>query len=120
MESRKKVPNLSSNGVSTDYRRAFGSLANYLEKIEEDATPRTRHLARRAFLNRRIQRYDKVFSPLEYEDVVTPENQLIISEINSSVDKINQIREAMHGTKDTNYDRLSELRANLVSLLSDY
>lgn len=120
MESRKKVPNLSSNNVSTDYRRVFGNLTNYLEKIDECAEARTRYLARRTFLNRRIPRYEEVFKSSEYEDVVTPENQLIVSEINSSVDEINQLRKKMFETKDTNYKRLSELRDNLVNLLFDY
>ena len=119
MESRKKMPNLSLKGVSTDYKLAFGNLINYLETLDEGAEARTRFLARRTFLNRKIQKYEEFFSSLEYEDVVTPENQLIVSKINSDVDEINKLRDEMLGTKDTNYDRLSELRVNLVSLLSD-
>lgn len=119
MESRKKVPNLSSNSVSIDYRIAFGNLTHYLEKIDENADARTKFLARRTFLNRRIQKYEEFFNPLEYEDAITPENHLTVSEINDAVNEINQLREKMLGTKDPNYDRLSELRVNLVSLLSD-
>lgn len=120
MGSRKKVPNLSSKGISTDYRIALGSLTNYLEKIDEEgATPRTRFLARRAFLNRKIPRYDEVFKPSEYEEVITPENQLIVSEIGISIDEINALRDQMQQDKrELNYDRLSELRGNLVNLLS--
>ena len=61
---KKNVPNICNNSnVSYDYSIAFGGLTNYLERVAEDAAPRTRHLALRAFLHRVIPtKYEEYFS----------------------------------------------------------
>ncbi|MEK6823602.1 MAG: hypothetical protein AABY06_01075 [Nanoarchaeota archaeon] len=110
--------NLPEKGISRDYKLSFGNLSNYIEKINEGASSRTKFLARRAFLNRKIPQYGEFFSSQEYLEILSSENQLIILEINKTVDQINKIREQMQTNKDTNYETLSNLRKNLIDLIS--
>lgn len=112
---KKPVPNLSPvTGVSYDYRIAFGSLSNYLEKIRDNDTPRTRHMARRAFLHRAIPRYEEYFDSATYRDVITDRNRVTVSQINAIIDTINELRKA----SVTNYDRLHPIEQELLSLIS--
>lgn len=89
----KKIPNLiPSTGISADFRRAFGNLTNYLERIRENDPPRTKHLAKRSFLHRSIPHYEEFFDPSVYENVITDKNKETIRNINLVIDKINESR----------------------------
>ncbi len=112
---KKPVPNLSSTtGVSHDYRIAFGNLSNYLERVRDNDPPRTRHLAKRAFLHRAIPRYEEYFDPESYSDVITDANRETVSRINAVVSAINELRHA----EIIDYDQLHPLEQELLSLIS--
>lgn len=113
--NKKPVPNLSKETkVSYDFKLAFGNLNNYLERIEENDLPRTRHLAKRAFLHREIPHYDEYFNPDVYQDVVTEENKYAVNEINLVVDEINEKRRQ----KVSDYEQLAMLRDKLENLIN--
>lgn len=112
---KKPVPNLSSTtGVSHDYRIAFGNLSNYLERIRDNDPPRTRHLAKRAFLHRAIPPYEEYFDPEIYSDVITDTNRETVARINAVVNTLNELRHA----EVIDYDRLNPLEQELLSLIS--
>lgn len=112
---KKPVPNLcSTTGVSHDYRIAFGNLSNYLERVRDNDSPRTRHLAKRAFLHRAIPRYEEHFDSEVYADVITDLNREIVAKINAIVDTVSELRKA----NVIDYDRLHPLEQELLSLIS--
>lgn len=112
---KRPVPNLrSATGVSHDYRLAFGNLSNYLERVRDNDPPRTRHLARRAFLHRSIPRYEEHFDSEVYADVITDFNRDVVAKINAIIDSVNELRKA----NITDYDRLHPLEQELLSLIS--
>lgn len=112
---KKTIPNLrSATGVSHDFRIAFGNLSNYLERIRDGDPPRTRHLARRAFLHRSIPRYEEHFDPEVYADVITDSNREVVAKINEIVDTVNAHRKA----NVVDYDKLHPLEQELLSLIS--
>lgn len=102
------------SGVSHDFRIAFGNLSNYLERIRDNDPPRTRHLARRAFLHRAIPRYEEYFDPEAYADVITDLNRGAVARINAAIDAVNALRKA----NVVDYDRLHPLEQELLSLIS--
>jgi hypothetical protein len=113
---KKDVPNICKNSkVSYDYSLAFGGLMNYLERVAEDETPRTRHLALRAFLHRVIPKYDEYFSHAEYNNVVNSQNSTVVEKINVTVDKLNELR----SKKISDCKVLKPLKEILFRLISD-
>ena len=111
---KKDVPNICQHsGVSYDYRMAFGSLTNYLEKVADNDPPRTRHLALRAFLHRVIPRYEEHFNPEEYDNVVNNLNSPVVKRINNIVDKLNELR----SQKISDFEVLHPLKISLVNLV---
>lgn len=112
---KKAVPNLSTaTGVSHDFRIAFGNLSNYLERIRDNDPPRTRHLAKRAFLHRAVPHYEEYFGPEAYADALTESNREVVANINTVVDAINELRKS----EVVDYDRLHPLEQALLSLIS--
>ncbi len=112
---KKDVPNICQKSkVSYDYSFAFGSLANYLERVAEDDPPRTRHLALRAFLHRVIPKYEEYFSPEEYNDAINSQNSEVVEKINNIVEKLNELR----SQKISDCSVLAPFKVALDSLLS--
>ena len=111
----KKIPNIiPSTGISTDFRRAFGNLTNYMERIRENDPPRTRHLAKRSFLHRSIPRYEEFFDPSLYEDVITEFNRDTVEKLNLVIDSVNQARK--ENLKED--PRLPDLEKELIKLIT--
>ena len=111
----KDVPNICKHsGVSYDYRMAFGSLTNYLEKVADNDPPRTRHLALRAFLHRSIPSYEEYFTVEEYDTVVDNLNREVVEKINNIVDKLNELR----SQKLSDFEVLHPLKISLDNLIS--
>tara|TARA_Y100000310_G_C20649084_1_gene798347 strand:+ start:466 stop:801 length:336 start_codon:yes stop_codon:yes gene_type:complete len=90
METQK---DLSGSGVSKDYLIAFGSLDNYLQRVENDEPPRLQFLAKRAFIQRSIKKYDEFFNGVGKDELITDKNREAIERLNSIVDQLNKIRE---------------------------
>ena len=112
---KKDVPNICQNsGVSYDYRMAFGSLTNYLEKVADDDPPRTRHLALRAFLHRVIPKYEEYFNLEEYDNVVNDLNSEVVEKINNTVNKLNDLR----SQKTSDFEVLHPFKVALGNLIS--
>ena len=102
----KQVPNILENtGISRDYILAFGSVDNYIRRIEKNEELRWIKLAANAYLNRPILKYEEYFKDIEYEQVITNENRERVKELNELVKNINKMRE--NGQKD--YEKLSVL-----------
>jgi hypothetical protein len=109
------VPNIcAASGVSCDYRLAYGNLNNYLERIENGESARTRFLAMRSFLNRAIPKYQEYFDPEKYVDVVTPRNETVVTRINELVERLNELRI----NEVTEFDILAPLRAALEAAIA--
>jgi hypothetical protein len=109
------IPNICpATSVSYDFRIAFGNLNNYLERIEQNEAPRTRFLARRAFLHRPIPHYNEYFNPEKYDGVITDQNRDVVVRIDAVVDQLNRLREQ----EVTDYDALAPLRNALNALIS--
>ena len=112
---KKEVPNICKHsGVSYDYRMAFGSLTNYLEKVADNDPPRTRHLALRAFFHRVIPKYEEYFKLEEYDNVVNNQNRVVVENINNIVDKLNEQR----SQKVSDFEVLHPLKIALSNLIS--
>jgi hypothetical protein len=112
---KKDVPNICQHsGVSYDYRLAFGSLTNYLEKVADNDPPRTRHLALRTFLHRVIPRYEEYFNLEEYENVVNSQNSAVVEKINNIVAKLNEQR----SQKVSDFEVLHPYKIALGNLIS--
>jgi len=112
---KKNIPNISQNSnVSYDYKLAFGSLTNYLERVDTGDPPRTRHLALRAFFHRVIPRYEEYFNLEEYDSVVNNQNSAVVEKINNIVGKLNELR----SQKISDFEVLQPLKVELVSLIS--
>jgi hypothetical protein len=111
---KKDVPNIcSKSNVSLDFSLAFGSLTNYLERVDAEDPPRTRHLAMRTFFHRVIPRYEEFFDPEEYDNVVNNQNSAVVEKINNIVDKLNELR----SQKISDFEVLHPLKLVLGSLL---
>lgn len=109
------VPNICpESGVSRDFRLAYGNLVNYLERVEASEPPRTRFLAKRSLLHRRIPRYEEYFSADKHDGVTTEQNRGVIAAINRVVDRLNTLREA----EVTDYETLAPLRDALDALIA--
>jgi hypothetical protein len=90
---KKIIPNIQPiNWLSRDFKLAFGNLSNYLERIRDNESARTRHLAKRAFLHRQIPRYEEFFDPEKFSNVVNEKNKDNIEKINTYVDELNYWR----------------------------
>ena len=113
---KKNVPNICQNSnVSYDYNLAFGSLTNYLERVDSDDPPRTRYLAMRAFFHRVIPRYEEFFDPEEYDNVINDQNRVVVEKINNTVNQLNELR----SKKTSNYETLQKLKSLLADLISN-
>ena len=89
-----QVPNISTeSGVSRDYIIAFGSLDNFLRRIDKDEPLRLRPLAKRAFLQRKIQKYREYFDWIESEKLITDQNKEAVQKLDIIVDQINKMQE---------------------------
>ena len=113
--TRLPVPRISPvNGISYDFRLAYGNLTNYLERIEANEAPRTRFLAKRSFLHRPIPRYGEYFNPEKYNGVITDTNRETIARIDLLIDRLNKLRE----NEITDYEKLAPLRDALNAIVS--
>ena len=52
---KKKIPNVGKFGLGQNYKKAFSSIHYYLECITEGSNARTKHLAKRSFLQKNIK-----------------------------------------------------------------
>jgi hypothetical protein len=90
---KKTVPNIQPiNYLSRDFKLAFGNLSNYLERIRDNESARTRHLAKRAFLHRQIPKYEEFFDPKKFSNVVNEKNKNNIIKLNLFIDELNDWR----------------------------
>ena len=111
----KQLPNvISTSGLSSDYRLAFGSLSNYIERTQEDNLPRTRHLALKAFKHRHIKNYLEYFDPQVYSNVLTEKNKSAVDKISQQIELLNEIRL----NEDVDLNQLMEIHQCLTDLLS--
>ncbi|MBI2004023.1 hypothetical protein HYS72_01010 [Candidatus Pacearchaeota archaeon] len=102
----KQIPNiLEKTGISRDYILAFGSIDNYIRRIEKKEEFRWIRLAENSYLNRPILKYEAYFSQAEYEQVVTDKNREIIKNLDRLVEEVNKMRE----NKQKDYEKLSKL-----------
>ncbi|MCG3769728.1 MAG: hypothetical protein JW384_00858 [Nitrosomonadaceae bacterium] len=109
------VPNICpTSGVSYEFRLAYGHLSNYLNRIEENESPRTCFLAKRSFLHRPISHYENYLNPEKYDGVITDKNREIIARINQLVDCINELR----ASEVADYEKLAPLHNTLDALIS--
>jgi hypothetical protein len=111
---KKNIPNICPHsGISYDYRLAFGSLTNYLERVSEGDPARTRHLAKRTFLHRHIPKYEEYFDSREYDNVINDQNHALIEQLNGIVEELNELR-----TQEiVDFDVLNALRMKLLGLI---
>lgn len=111
---KKIVENIQPQyGLSRDFKLAYGNLSNYLERIRDRDSARTRHLAKRAFIHRQIPRYDEFFNEDTYLNVITEKNKIYVYKINSYIERLNLIR--LSETLD--FKELSEIEHALNELL---
>mgnify|MGYP001162227097 CR=1 FL=1 len=89
---KRKIPNLNKENISKNYSKAFSTVDYYLECCQEKVDPRTKHLSKRSFIHRKIQKYEEYFDPEEYENVVNESNFMIISKLDDLVDQLNNFR----------------------------
>ena len=80
------------SGLSLDYKLAFASLSNLLERIAEDDSSRTKLLALKAFRHRKIKNYTEYFSDLGFDDFLTDANERQLNIIKENVDLLNELR----------------------------
>ena len=85
--------NKSEAGINKNYLIAFGSLDNYLQRVENDEPPRLQFLAKRAFIQRSIKKYAEFFNNINEDQLITDKNKEAIERLNSIVDQLNNIRE---------------------------
>ena len=112
---KKNIPNICPHsGISYDYRLAFGNLTNYLERISEGDPARTRHLAKRTFLHRRIPKYEEYFDSQEYDNVINDQNRAVVELINEVVEKLNASR--TQGVTD--FKTLHSFKEKLLALIN--
>lgn len=110
-----QVPNISTeSGISRDYIIAFGSLDNFLRRVDKDEPPRLRHLAKRAFLQRRIQKYREYFEWIESEKLITDQNKEAVQKLDTIVDQINKMREE----NNADYAKLSILWKEINDIIN--
>ena len=82
------------SGLSLEYRYAFASLTNLLERIRDNDAARTRNLALKAFRHRKIKTYIEYFNDLGYRDVKTDANKLSINLLNDNITLLNTLRKS--------------------------
>ena len=104
--------NLSS-GLSTDYKLAFASLSNLLERIAEEDSSRTKLLALKAFRHRKIKGYVEYFTDLGYEDPTNDANTRQIVLIKKNVDLLNELRT----TEKIDVKQLQDIHSSLLAIL---
>lgn len=110
----KEVQNISEkSGVSKEYMLAFGTLDNYLRRVDKKEEPRWVNLAKNAFLHRPILKYSEYFPPAEYGDVITEKNKETIKKLNNIVDELNKMRE----NNQTDYEKLSPIWEKVNQLI---
>jgi hypothetical protein len=110
-----QVPNISTeSGISKDYLLAFGSLDNFLRRIDKDEPPRLKHLSKRAFLQRRIQKYKEYFNEIESNQLIIEQNTEAIQKLDIIVDQLNKMRE--QGNID--YAKLSQLWKEINDIIN--
>ena len=102
----KQIPNISEKtGISRDHILAFGSIDNYIRRIEKKEELRWRRLAENAYFNRLIIKYAEYFNHSEYEQVITDKNRERVKNLDELVEEINKMRE----NKQKDYEKLSVL-----------
>src|SRR3989344_6090754 len=102
----RQIPNILENtGISRDYILAFGSVDNYIRRIEKKEELRWRRLAENTYFNRPILKYEEYFNNSEYEQVITNKNHERIKNLDELVGEINKMRE----NKQKDYEKLSAL-----------
>ena len=109
----RQIPNILENtGISRDYILAFGSIDNYIRRIEKKEGLRWIRLAENAYFNRPILKYEEYFNHSEYEQVITDKNHEKIKNLDELVEEINKMRE----NKQKDYEKLSVLwkKANRI------
>ena len=110
-----QVPNISAeSSISKDYLLAFGSLDNFLRRIDKDEPPRLKHLAKRAFLQRRIQKYKEYFNGIESGQLITEQNKEAIQKLDIIVDQLNKMREE----DNIDYAKLSQFWKEINDIIN--
>ena len=95
----KQIPNILENtGISRDYLIAWGSIDNYIRRIEKKEELRWIKLATNAYFNRPILKYEEYFNSKEYEQIITNKNRERVKTLDELVENINKMRE--NGQKD--------------------
>lgn len=89
---KKRIPNVGKFGLGQNYKKAFSAIHYYLECITEGSNARTKYLAKRSFLHRKILKYEEYYPSSEYENVITEINSDHIEKLNQLVDKLNFLR----------------------------
>lgn len=111
---KKYPPNINNkSGLSFEYRYAFASLTNLLERIRENDAARTRNLALKAFRHRKIKTYTEYFDDLEYQDVKTDANKLSINLLDENIMLLNTIRKS----EKLEISELEKIEKTLFSVL---
>ncbi len=109
---KKKIPNLGKSGLGQNYRKAFSSIYYYLECISEGSNARTKYLAKRSFLHRKILKYEEYYSLDEYENVINESNSDQIRKLNHLVDMLNSMR----GDKNFKDEELNKIVNQINSI----
>lgn len=108
------IPNVcESSGVSRDYLLTFGSLDNYLRRIQKEEPPRLRLLAKRAFLHREIKKYADVFCHIPAVELLTEGNKTVVQQLDALVDRLN----AMRKEGKANYEELLVIWKEIKELI---
>ena len=110
---KKKIPNVGKFGLGQNYKKAFSSIHYYLECITEGSNARTKHLAKRSFLHRKILKYEEYYPLSEYENVINEFNSDQIGKLNQLVDQLNFIR----GDKNFKDEELNKIMSEINSLI---
>ena len=116
MFPKKVIETNRLSGLSIDYKLAFASLSNLLERIAEDDSSRTKLLALKAFRHRRIKNYVEYFTDLGYENPTTNANTRQISLIKENVDLLNELRTI----ERIDVNQLQEIHSSLLAILKGF
>jgi len=115
----KPIPDIvEETGLSREYLIAMGRVRTYVRRVVGKERPRTIHMAKRSFCQRKFPTYGEYFDPSEYEShAVTDQNRTAVERLDAIVTELNGIREAT-GEKDRlDHERLSVLWTNITDII---
>ena len=97
--------------INLEYKREFGSVENYLIRVDKNQPKRIQHLAKRSFLHRAILKYSEACGEV-------PEClKLPVQRLDEIVDSLNRIRESCSEKDKLDYDVLSGLYHDAISII---